>query len=220
MKGEFCRMTLVKSDKAEIIPEEENPKYPARPQDFEESPAFDLVVLFSGGADSILMLEMAKEFGKTPYCVMIDYQQLHLDELKYAEKYLRKNDIPFRIVKLHDLGVQSGLTGRGEKGRFEDVHEMHVPSRNMMFVGIAASIAEDMLIDTIWYGADFSDFINKFPDCMQPWFGAMNEVLQINGPNPIKLEAPLSGLTKETILDMLKSKGVTEKDMFSGYGDL
>ena len=140
--------------------------------------------------------------------------------LGYAEKYLRKDDIAFRTVQLHGLGIQSGLTGRGEKGRFEGVHEMHVPSRNLMFVGIAASVAEDMGIDTVWYGADYSDFINKFPDCMQPWFGAMNDVLQINGPTPIKLEAPLAGLTKETILEMLDSKGVTSKDMYSGYGDL
>jgi len=213
-------MALVKSDKAVIIPDEEKPIHPAKPQDFEAPPGFNVVILFSGGADSVLMVEIAKEFGMIPYCVLIDYEQLHLDELKYAEKYLRKDDIPFRIVKLHGLGVQSGLTGRGVKGRFDGVHEMHVPSRNLMFVGVAASIAEDLEVDTIWYGADFSDFINQFPDCMQPWFGAMNEVLDINGPKPIKLEAPLSGLTKETILEMLKSKGITDDDMFSGYGEL
>ena len=181
---------------------------------------FDVVILFSGGADSVLMVEMAQTFGKIAYCVLIDYEQLHIDELKYAERYLTEKNISFRVVKLHDLGVQSGLTGRGVKGRFEGVHEMHVPARNLMFVGIAASVAEDMGIDTIWYGADFSDFVHKFPDCMQPWFGAVNDVLQINGPKPIKLEAPLAGLTKETILQMLESKGITEKDMFSGYGDL
>jgi len=213
-------MTLLKSDKAEIMPEEENPTHPAKPQDFEEPPAFDVVILFSGGADSVLMVEMAYAFGFTPYCVLIDYEQLHINELTMAEKYLRKDDIAFRTVKLHGLGVQSGLTGRGEKGRFEGVHEMHVPSRNLMFVGIAASIAEDIGIDLIWYGADFSDYINRFPDCMQAWFGSMNEVLEINGPGPIRLEAPLSGLTKETILDMLESKGITDDQMFSGYGNL
>jgi 7-cyano-7-deazaguanine synthase in queuosine biosynthesis len=97
---------------------------------------------------------------------------------------------------------------------------MHVPSRNLMFVGIAASIAEDLGIDTVWYGADFDDYINKFPDCMQEWFGKMNEVLAVNGPKPIKLEAPLAGLTKETILKALKNKGIKEDEMFSGYGDL
>lgn len=206
--------------KAEIKPEKEIPTHPARPQDFEEPPSFNVVILFSGGADSILMLELAYAFGLTPYCVLIDYEQLHIDELRYAEKYLRKDDVAFRIVKLHGLGVQSGLTGRGEKGRFEGVHEMHVPSRNLMFVGIAASIAEDMGIDLVWYGADYSDYLNKFPDCMQPWFGVMNDVLGINGPYPIRLEAPLAGLSKKSILEMLESKGITDDQMFSGYGDL
>jgi 7-cyano-7-deazaguanine synthase len=201
-------------------PENEDPTHPARPQDFKEPPAFDVVILFSGGADSVLMVEIARAFGLNPYCVLIDYEQLHLDELRYAEKYLRKYEISFRTVRLHGLGVQSGLTGRGEKGRFEGVHEMHVPSRNMMFVGIAASVAEDIGIDLIWYGADFSDYINKFPDCMQPWFGAMNDVLGINGPYPMRLEAPLSGLSKKTVMDMLESKGITEEDMYCGYGDL
>ena len=207
-------------NEGEISPSKENPTHPARAKDFDEPPPFDVVILFSGGADSILMLQMAKEFGKTPYCVLIDYEQLHIEELNYAKRYLRDEDVPFRIVKLHGLGVQSGLTGRGKKGRFDGVHEMHVPSRNLMFVGIAASIAEDLGVSTIWYGADLSDFLNAFPDCMQPWFGTMNSVLAINGPNPAKLEAPLSGLTKETILEMLKAKGITEKQMFSGYGDL
>ena len=207
-------------NEAEIKPEKEKPTHPARPEDFQEPPSFDVVILFSGGADSILMLEMAYAFGLTAYCILIDYEQLHIDELRYAEKYLRKDDIPFRIVKLHGLGVQSGLTGRGEKGRFEGVHEMHVPSRNLMFVGIAASIAEDMGIDLIWYGADYSDYLNKFPDCMQPWFGAVNDVLGINGPYPIRLEAPLAGLSKRSILDMLESKGITDEQMFSGYGGL
>ena len=55
---------------------------------------------------------------------------------------------------------------------------------------------------------------------MQQWFGAVNNVLEINGPKPIKLEAPLAGLTKETILEALKAKGITEEEIYSGYGDL
>jgi len=194
---------------------------PTYPADEIEEVKYDLVILFSGGADSVLMVEMAKDFGKVPLCVIIDYQQLHHDELHVAQKILRKKyGYPYRLVKLHDLAIQSGLTGAGQKSRFEGVHEMHVPSRNLMFVGIAASIAEDLGIDTIWYGADYSDYINKFPDCMQQWFGAVNNVLEINGPKPIKLEAPLAGLTKETILEALKAKGITEEEIYSGYGDL
>ena len=196
------------------------PKFPATEEEMIAQP-YDLIILFSGGADSILMLEMAKDFGKSPYCVLIDYEQLHVDELNVAQSILRRRyGAHYRIVKLHGLQIQSGLTGAGNKGRFEGVHEMHVPSRNLMFVGIAASIAEDLGIDTVWYGADFDDYVNKFPDCMQKWFGVMNEVLKVNGPKPIKLEAPLAGLSKETILKALKAKGITDDEIYSGYGDL
>lgn len=196
-----------------------SPSFPATNEDL-NAPAFDLVILFSGGADSILMLELSRFLKLRPMCIIIDYQQLHFQEIDFAKRYLTANAIPFRIVKLHDLQIQSGLTGSGIKARFEGVHEMHVPSRNLMFVGIAASIAEDLEVDTIWYGADYSDYVNKFPDCMQEWFGKVNEVLEINGPHPIKLEAPLAGMSKESILKALVNLGIKEKDIFSGYGGL
>ena len=198
---------------------DEKVTHPASKKDL-QAPPYDLVILFSGGADSVLMLELAKFMKLNPMCVLIDYQQLHIDELNYAKNYLTKNTIAYRVVKLHDLQIQSGLTGVGKKGRFEGVHEMHVPSRNLMFVGIATSIAEDLGVETVWYGADFSDYINKFPDCMQDWFGKLNEVLAVNGPYPIKLEAPLAGLTKETILLTLKNNGIMSEELYSEYGGL
>ncbi len=196
-----------------------SPSFPATKKDLQALP-YDLIILFSGGADSVLMIELAKFMKLRPMCVIIDYQQLHIDELKCAKNYLIKRAIPYRLVKLHDLQIQSGLTGSGVQGRFEGVHEMHVPSRNMMFVGIAASIAEDLDVDTIWYGADYTDYINKFPDCTQEWFGKMNEILAVNGPNPIMLEAPLAGLAKESILKALSNIGIPDEELYSGYGEL
>ena len=193
-------------DRATITPKRENPTHPARAEDFQDRPRFDLVVLFSGGADSILMMELAQIFGYSPFCVLIDYEQLHIDELRFAEKYLMEREIPSKTVRLHGLGVQSGLTGRGEKGRFDGVHEMHVPSRNLMFIGIAASIAEDLGVDLVWMGADFSDYLN--------------EILKVNGPSQIKLEAPLLGIHKDNIIKILERRGVDKKEMYSGYGDL
>jgi len=46
----------------------------------------------------------------------------------------------------------------------------------------------------------------------------MNEVLAISGVKPIKLVAPLLGMSKELILDILKNQfGVAMADMHSGY---
>lgn len=181
----------------------------------------DLVILFSGGADSRLMLEMANDLGRKVHCVLVDYGQKHAQELGFAIDQLDKFEgVTWQVVKLDGLDIDSGLTGNKVPDTYEGVHSMHVPSRNLMFIGIAASIAENMGVDTIWYGPDWSDYLNIFPDCKQEWVGRTNKVLEINGPKPIKLEAPLMGLSKENILSMLERKyNVTKDKLFSGYGD-
>ena len=38
----------------------------------------DLVILFSGGADSTLLLKIAEKINRKPLALMIDYNQLHI----------------------------------------------------------------------------------------------------------------------------------------------
>lgn len=181
----------------------------------------DLVILYSGGADSRLMAELAVKLGKTPFCVLIDYGQAHLKELDFAKEQLYSRlNIRYQTVIVKDLGVDSGLTGDGEKDETGVVHEMHVPGRNSIFLGIAFSIAESKGIDTIWHGADWSDRLNLFPDCYQEYFVRVNEMFKYAGPKPIKVEAPLMGMTKDMVLGLLKFFNVKEDEIFSGYGDI
>jgi len=181
----------------------------------------DVLILYSGGADSRLMLEMAKSLKKTIYCVLIDYGQKHIKELEFAKNHLEKEIVDYQVVSLSGLGIESALTGLGTGSLYEGVSEWWVPGRNLMFVSIAASIAEMRNIETIWFGADYSDREALFPDCYQDWVLPVNEVLKINGSKPLKLEAPLLGMTKEMILETLKTvHNITEDDLFSGYGEL
>ena len=181
----------------------------------------DVLILYSGGADSRLMLEMAKQLKKSIYCVLVDYGQKHKEELKFARDHLVKESISFQIVSLEGLGIESALTGIGTKSLYQGVSEWHVPGRNLMFVSIGASIAEMRDIDSIWYGADFSDREHLFPDCYQDWVVPVNEVLKVNGSKALKLHAPLLGMTKEMILETLETVyGITKDQLFSGYGEL
>jgi len=187
----------------------------------EENNKPDVLILYSGGADSRLMLEYARLLNKTPYCVIVNYEQLHEEELKFARSHL-ESMIPgyYQQVYLENLMVNSGLTGEGNKNESGEVHEMHVPGRNSMFLSIAFSIAEYRGIDTIWLGCDWDDRLNLFPDCYQEYIVAMNDTFKVAGPKPIKIEAPLMGLSKENIIILLKTFGVDESEIFSGYGDL
>jgi len=182
-----------------------------------------IVILFSGGADSRLLLELALLMEKEPYCLLIDYEQLHGEELDSAKRQLGLKKVKYQVVSLSGLNLTSALTGDGVGGRFgaeEEISPWYVPSRNLMFISIAASIAENIGVGAIWYGADASDYENRFPDCVQEWVGRVNEVLKINGSHPIKLVAPLLGFSKEDVVNLLKSLGVKEDEYFSGYGDV
>jgi 7-cyano-7-deazaguanine synthase len=178
----------------------------------------DLVMLYSGGADSYLMLHWALELGRSPYCILIDYGQKHIEELEYAKKHLEEAKVNYHVIEIKNLGVTSGLTGDKVEGIYEGVHPMNVPGRNTIFIGLAYSVAESKGIREIWYGPDYSDYEHAFPDCYQSYVGAMNKVLEIAPSYPIKLYAPLLGWTKEMILEYIQGiLGVDLKTIHSGY---
>ena len=179
-----------------------------------------VLILFSGGADSVLLLHRALEKKLNPFCVMIDYEQTHKAELKFGKAYLKKFCVPSQTVTIHGLRVKSGLT-TGETFIYEGVHEMYVPSRNLMFLSIAASIAESNKINLIWYGANYSDMKDNFPDCRHGWVDSVNHLLAWNGSMEMTLEAPLLEelMFKHDVLSELHSRGINMKEIFSGYGD-
>jgi 7-cyano-7-deazaguanine synthase len=178
----------------------------------------NIVVLFSGGADSVLLMEMAKSMGKIPLAVMINYHQKHIEELTIAEKYCFKNKIKYEEIGLKNYNVRSGLT-TGEKGIYNNVSEMNVPARNTIFLSIAAGISESNSINKVWIGCDMDDYYHKFPDCFQDYIGKINDLFKIAFSYPITVEAPLLGFSKENVLLMLKYYKIDELDIYSGYGE-
>jgi 7-cyano-7-deazaguanine synthase in queuosine biosynthesis len=71
----------------------------------------------------------------------------------------------------------------------------------------------------IWYGPNYSDVENGFPDCTNEWVNQVNQLLKINGSVGIRLEAPLLNLnlTKDDVMNMLYARGVKVSDLYSGY---
>jgi len=183
-----------------------------------------VLILYSGGADSRLMVELVIEANMNPYCLLINYGQSHIKELEVAMKQLTKRGVDFQVVKISGLDLNSGLTG-GDMGRFgpeNEVSRFHVPGRNTMFAGIALSVAENVGADCVWLGADFSDRLNQFPDCFQDYVVKVDEMYEqaTIRTRRVIFEAPLLGMSKELILKILSQKGISEEDLFSGYGSI
>lgn len=177
-----------------------------------------VLILFSGGADSTLLVRMATSINLQPICLLIDYGQKHVAELTVAERYCKKYLLQYFKVEMKGLNIHSKL--KDKPVNYPGVSEWHVPGRNAMFVSLAASFAESEGIDLIWYGANYEDREHLFPDCYQEWVYKMNALLAINGSKPIKLEAPLLGLQKDTIRGLLEAYNVKSTEVFSGYGEL
>lgn len=175
-----------------------------------------VLILFSGGYDSTLLVLLAKRMGWNIHCILFDYGQKHIEELQVAVSFCNANDIGFTSIKL-DVKVESKLT-QGSK-RYEGVSEWHVPSRNLIFISQVVSIAESSGIEVIWYGANYEDRIHLFPDCYQEWVFRLNKLLEVNGSFKIRVEAPLLGMTKETIESFGKNIfKMIKEETFSGYG--
>ena len=178
----------------------------------------DLVVLFSGGADSVLLMEFADDMDRKPFALMIDYGQLHIEELEYAKSYCAFHGIQYQVVEIKNYNVPSGLT-TGEKDLYHGVARNNVPARNTIMLSIAAGIAESKGIKEIWYGADWDDREHLFPDCYSEYVFNLNKVFEIAFSYPIKVYAPLLGFTKEMVLKHLESYGITKDKIYSGYGE-
>jgi 7-cyano-7-deazaguanine synthase len=138
----------------------------------------------------------------------------------YAQNQLNARQISYQIIEIKNLNVDSALTGTGEKGKYQNVSIYNVPGRNSIFLSLALSIAESKGIDTIWYGADFSDRLNLFPDCSQEYIYKINKLFEVAGSKPIKVEAPLLGMTKEFVMELLAYFNIKKEDLFSGYGNI
>jgi 7-cyano-7-deazaguanine synthase in queuosine biosynthesis len=175
--------------------------------------AYDLLILYSGGADSRLMLEMARDSPSSPFFLLVDYGQ-RTGELEVALNHIGFKDYRYVSVVLGS----SVLTDGG--GDYQGVSRYYVPGRNLALVSMAFSLAESMGIDTIWIGCDASDTVNGFPDCTSTWIKKVNDLFAINGSRKINLVAPLIDMTKDEVVSGLAVRGIGMDTVFSGYGGL
>jgi len=179
----------------------------------------NLVILYSGGLESRFLLELAIKLNYNPYCVLIDYGQKHIKELDVAEIVCTKLNVMYEIIKI-DWSIKSALTSaHNSDGEdiYKGVSHWYVPARNLIFVSIAAAIAESHGIDTIWFGASYDDRLNLFPDCYQEWVVSMNELLEKTMSTKIQLLAPLCGMSKHLIEQVIEKTNIDLKEVWSGY---
>jgi len=189
------------------------------------------VVLLSGGLDSTTVLYLAHSLELELYVVSFIYGQLHDKELQCAKWHaehlqVKKHyviDLSFTEWDVSSLthnaagnSIEAGSLQR------EKTPNTYVPARNMVFLSIAASVAESVGAKYIYIGVSEADY-SGYVDCRETFVKAMQDAINegterklING-TPIEIRAPFLHLKKAEEIRLGMQLGVDFAHTWSCY---
>ena len=145
------------------------------------------VSLLSGGLDSTVTLAYALSEGFDVVPLTIRYGQRHVRELESAKAVVKHYGLKQHVIMDLDLSsFRSALTRKDiavpERGSTaeigDDIPITYVPARNIIFLSIAAGLAESVDADRIFIGANAIDY-SGYPDCRPEFFRAFETVLKV-----------------------------------------
>ena len=169
------------------------------------------VVLVSGGLDSTVCLALARRRAGEVLALTVDYGQRHRVELERAAAVAAACDAEHVVVAL-DLSQWGGsaLTDPsvpvpdaavGDSGA---IPATYVPARNLVFLSLAAGMAEARDADAVYLGVNALDY-SGYPDCRPEFVDAFRAAAalalkrSVEG-RPVEFHTPLIGLTKAAIV--------------------
>ncbi len=194
------------------------------------------IAVLSGGIDSSTATAIAKKKGYEIIALSFDYGQKHAIELEYAKKVCKFLDIKEHIIFKIDIGQFGGSALTDKKIKIPQNQQpqikssrgssqipiTYVPMRNLVFLSIAASLAEAKNIRTIFFGANVIDY-SGYPDCRPEFIRSFEKTANLGskifhtGKKPFKIITPLINLSKVEIIKQGLSLGFDYSLTYSCY---
>lgn len=171
------------------------------------------VCLLSGGLDSTVTLAYALRQGYEVTALTINYGQRHKRELDAARSVAAHFKVPHIVMELPLTGFRSALTDasipipdRRPEDIGYDIPETYVPARNIVFLSLAAGLAESIDASAVFIGANAIDY-SGYPDCRPEFFQAFENMLELGTKrgvlgHPVRIEHPILKKTKAEIVKM------------------
>ncbi len=172
----------------------------------EEDYRMKVVVLLSGGMDSVCSLYYSKEKYNVIAAVSFDYgSKYNHKELPYASYHCGKLKIPHTVMKVGfvDDYFESSLMKDGsyaENSKLKNVSSKTiVPFRNGMMLAIAIGFAESLGGEGVVIAAHSGDY-SAYPDCREKFLKLMSQAAKAGTYNKVKILRPFVYLSKEEIV--------------------
>ncbi len=165
-----------------------------------------VVVLCSGGMDSVAALYWAREQHEVVAVLSFDYGAKHnAREIPFAAEHAAAMGVRHEVValpfvdRLFDSALlQSG--GEIPEGHYEDANmkQTVVPFRNAIMLSIAAGVAESAGADGVVIAAHGGDHA-IYPDCREGFMRAMGEAMKLGTYAEVALLRPFIAMDKGQI---------------------
>lgn len=161
-----------------------------------------IILLLSGGLDSVTLLYKLHGEGCKIHCLLFDYGQQHVQELLFAKAHCHRLRVLWTTVNLPKLG---GLTDG----------DWVVPFRNPIMLAIGVNLAVQAGADSVVIGCNADD-AEMFPDCRWTTLDAMNHAVKLSGYS-IEICAPFIQKRKWEIGGMAQEMGVPMHEIWTCY---
>jgi len=165
-----------------------------------------VVVLCSGGMDSVTALHWARRHHEVAAAVSFDYGSKHNHrEIPFAAEQARRLAVAHQVIPLEFMNrlfasalLQSG--GAVPAGHYEDatMRQTVVPFRNAIMLSVAAGFAESRGAAALVIAAHTGDHA-VYPDCREAFMRAMGEAMRQGTYAGLELLRPFIALTKAEI---------------------
>lgn len=172
-----------------------------------------VVLCYSGGLDSTVLLYYLREQGYSVHCLSVNYGQRHRKELVSAQTLTGPKNLglPHRILDLSSLREVMGNSSQTDEsvpvpeGHYEEesMKQTVVPNRNMVLLSLAGAWAVSLKAEGVAYAAHSGDHA-VYPDCRPEFTEAMEDALRLCDWHPVKLLRPFLYPTPMSKADIVK----------------
>ncbi|NBV82745.1 7-cyano-7-deazaguanine synthase QueC [bacterium] len=172
------------------------------------------MVVFSGGQDSTTCLAQAMADFANVETVTFDYGQRHRVELDQAHRIATMAGVrAHHLLDMKWLGrlTENALT-RAEIPISHAAGELpstFVDGRNLFFLSVAAVLAKQRGIHSIYAGVCETDF-SGYPDCRNDFIKSLNSTLNLGIDYHFDIRTPLMWLTKADTVRLMATLGKLE----------